>query len=58
MTIPMLNAEPSVVFLVIRADKADVVRRAFAGAPDPSAPASLVDGEVTVLLDEAAARRL
>jgi 6-phosphogluconolactonase/glucosamine-6-phosphate isomerase/deaminase len=39
-------------------DKADAVARAFAGSPDPSAPASLVDGEATVLLDQAAASRL
>ena len=47
-----------IVFLVTGEDKADAVARAFSGRPDPMAPASLVDGEVTVLLDEAAARRL
>jgi 6-phosphogluconolactonase/glucosamine-6-phosphate isomerase/deaminase len=39
-------------------DKADAVARAFSGRRDPMAPASLVEGNVTVLLDEGAARRL
>jgi 6-phosphogluconolactonase len=58
LTLPVVNGSRQIVFLVTGEDKADAVARAFAGAPDPSAPASLVDGEVTVLLDEAAARRL
>jgi 6-phosphogluconolactonase len=58
LTLPVVNASRRIVFLVTGEDKADAVARAFAGPPDPSAPASLVDGEVTVLLDEAAARRL
>jgi 6-phosphogluconolactonase len=58
LTFPVVNASRKIVFLVTGEDKADAVARAFAGPPDPSAPASLVDGEVTVLLDEAAARRL
>jgi 6-phosphogluconolactonase len=57
-TLPVVNGSRHIVFLVIGEDKADAVARAFAGPPDPSAPASLVDGEVTVLLDEAAARNL
>ena len=58
LTLPVVNGSQRIVFLVTGEDKADAVARAFAGPPDPSAPASLVDGEVTVLLDEAAARRL
>ena len=58
LTLPVVNGSRRIVFLVTGEDKADAVARAFSGSPDPSAPASLVDGEVTVLLDEAAARRL
>ena len=58
LTLPVVNGSRQIVFLVTGEDKSEAVARAFAGAPDPSAPASLVDGEVTVLLDEAAARRL
>jgi 6-phosphogluconolactonase len=58
LTLSVVNASRRIVFLVTGADKADAVARAFDGAPDVSAPASLVDGEVTVLLDEAAAARL
>jgi 6-phosphogluconolactonase len=58
LTLPVVNASRRIVFLITGADKADAVARAFAAAPDASAPASLVDGEVTLLLDEAAAARL
>ena len=58
LTLPVVNGSRRIVFLVTGEDKAEAVARAFSGSPDPSAPASLVDGEVTVLLDEAAARRL
>jgi 6-phosphogluconolactonase len=58
LTLSVVNASRRIVFLITGADKADAVARAFAGAPDVSAPASLVDGEVTVLLDEAAAANL
>jgi 6-phosphogluconolactonase len=58
LTLSVVNASRRIVFLVTGADKADAVARAFAGPPDVSAPASLVDGEVTVLLDEAAAAKL
>jgi 6-phosphogluconolactonase len=58
LTLPVVNASRRIVFLVTGDDKADAVARAFSGRRDPMAPASLVEGEVTVLLDEAAARRL
>lgn len=58
LTLPVVNGSRQIVFLVTGEDKAAAVARAFAGPSDPSAPASLVDGEVTVLLDEAAARGL
>jgi 6-phosphogluconolactonase len=58
LTLPVVNGSRRIVFLVTGADKAEAVARAFAGPPDPQAPASLVDGEVTVLLDEAAAAHL
>jgi 6-phosphogluconolactonase len=57
-TLSVVNASRSIVFLVSGEDKADAVARAFSGRRDPMAPASLVEGEVTVLLDEPAARRL
>ncbi|MEA2420184.1 MAG: 6-phosphogluconolactonase [Thermoleophilaceae bacterium] len=58
LTLPVVNGSQQIVFLVTGEDKASAVARAFKGPPDPSAPASLVDGEVIVLLDEAAARDL
>jgi 6-phosphogluconolactonase len=58
LTLPAVNAARRIVFLVTGEDKADAVARAFSGRRDPAAPASLVEGNVTVLLDEAAARRL
>jgi 6-phosphogluconolactonase len=58
LTLPTVNASHRVVFLVTGEDKADAVARSFSGRRDPMAPASLVEGNVTVLLDEAAARRL
>jgi 6-phosphogluconolactonase len=58
LTLPVVNASRQIVFLVTGEDKADAVAVAFSGRRDPRAPASLVDGNVTVLLDEPAARRL
>jgi 6-phosphogluconolactonase len=58
LTLPTVNASRQIVFLVTGEDKADAVARAFSGRRDPMAPASLVEGNITVLLDEGAARRL
>jgi 6-phosphogluconolactonase len=58
LTLPVVNASRQIVFLVTGEDKADAVAVAFSGRRDPRAPASLVDGNMTVLLDEEAARRL
>jgi 6-phosphogluconolactonase len=57
-TLPVVNSARQIVFLVTGEDKADAVGRAFSGRRDPTAPASLVEGEVMVLLDEGAAGRL
>jgi 6-phosphogluconolactonase len=58
LTLPVVNASGQIVFLVTGEDKADAVRRVFAGPPDPRAPGSLVEGNVVALLDPAAAARL
>ncbi len=58
LTLPMVNASREIVFLVTGEDKAEAVRRVFAGRPDPDAPGSLVEGDVVALLDPAAAARL
>jgi 6-phosphogluconolactonase len=57
-TLPVVDAARRRVFLVTGDDKADAVARAFGGRRDPMAPASLIEADVTVLLDPAAARRL
>lgn len=57
LTLPVVNATREIVFLVTGEDKAEAVRRAFSGPRDPRAPGSLIDAEVTVLLDAAAAGR-
>ena len=58
LTLPVVNTSARIVFLVTGEDKADAVRRALSGPPDPQAPGSLVDGEAVALLDPAAAARL
>jgi 6-phosphogluconolactonase len=58
LTLPVVNSTRRKFLLVTGEDKADAVARAFSGRQDPRAPGSLVDGELTVLLDPAAAGRL
>jgi 6-phosphogluconolactonase len=61
MTLPVLSAAAQVLYLVLGEAKAEAVQRAFADAPDPAIPASLLrseHGETIVLLDRAAAARL
>jgi 6-phosphogluconolactonase len=58
LTLPVVNTSRQIVFLVAGEDKAEAVRRVFAGPRDPRAPGSLVDGNVTALLDSAAAALL
>jgi 6-phosphogluconolactonase len=63
LTLPVLCGARRIVFLVAGEDKAEAVERCFAPDAEPSrgAPGSLVrpvDGELIVLLDEAAASRL
>jgi 6-phosphogluconolactonase len=61
ITIPVFENAALVLFLVVGADKAEAVERAFAGAPDRATPASLVRsrrGRTVALLDPAAAARL
>jgi 6-phosphogluconolactonase len=61
LTLPVVNAAREVIFLVSGEDKAEAVVRAFADAPGPHAPASLVapdSGRLVLLLDRAAASRL
>jgi 6-phosphogluconolactonase len=61
MTLPVLSAAESAVFLIVGEGKAEAVARAFSGPPDPATPASLlrsIKGETIALLDRAAAARL
>jgi 6-phosphogluconolactonase len=59
LTLPVLCAAHSVVFLAAGADKADAVRRAFAEPPSAATPASLVraaSGMTYAFLDREAGR--
>jgi 6-phosphogluconolactonase len=60
LTIPTLNAIPTIVYLVTGEAKAEAVKRAFEDAPDPATPSSLVRGaeRTLVVLDAAAASLL
>ena len=61
LTLPVLRAAETVLFLAVGEDKAEAVRRAFAEPPSPETPASLVrseQGRTLALLDRAAAARL
>ena len=55
LTVPVLRAARSIVFLATGEEKADAVRGLLAG-PDPAVPSSLLGGERTeVIVDRAAA---
>jgi 6-phosphogluconolactonase len=61
LTLPVVNATDEILVLVRGEDKAEAVAKAFAGTPDPRTPGSLLSptsGNLTVLLDPAAASRL
>jgi 6-phosphogluconolactonase len=61
LTLPVVNAARSLVFLVTGEDKAEAVARAFGGPPDPRAPGSLVEpasGSLELICDQQAASRL
>jgi 6-phosphogluconolactonase len=59
MTLPLLNAARHVLFVVTGSDKADAVRRVLdTGEPLPAAAVRPTQGELTWLVDRAAARDL
>jgi 6-phosphogluconolactonase len=61
LSIPALSSARMIVFALGGAEKADAARRAFAMAPSPATPASLVratNGRTTAILDRAAAAKL
>jgi len=61
LSLPALCSAHEIVFALAGAAKADAARRAFASAPDPKTPASLVrarDGNTVAILDRTAAAAL
>jgi 6-phosphogluconolactonase len=61
LTLPVINAARSVVFLVTGEEKADAVHVAFGGEQSEEAPGSLVrpeSGDLLLIADRAAASRL
>ena len=61
MTIPVLESAALLLWLVEGRGKADAAARAFAGAPDPATPASLIrskNGRTLAILDREAASLL
>jgi 6-phosphogluconolactonase len=61
LTIPVLCAAKTVLFVAVGETKADAVKRAFVEPPSPEAPASFVrseQGQTVALLDRAAAAHL
>jgi 6-phosphogluconolactonase len=61
LTIPALANCREMIYLAVGSEKADAARRAFAAAPSPSTPASLVrstHGETVAVLDREAAAQL
>ena len=61
LTIPVLCAADTVLFVAVGESKADAIRRVFAEPPGPEAPASLVrseQGRTLALLDRDAAAQL
>ncbi len=61
LSLPTLNSAREIVFLLAGEEKADAAARAFAAAPSPETPASLVrarSGRTVAILDRAAAANL
>lgn len=61
LTLPMLRAADTVLFLVAGEDKAEAAQRAFGGEPSKATPGSLVradGGKSVAVLDAAAASKL
>ncbi|HSX22746.1 MAG TPA: 6-phosphogluconolactonase [Gaiellaceae bacterium] len=58
LTLPLLCSARTMVYLATGEDKADAVKRAFADEPSRATPASLVRGEETLVVLDAAAAAL
>jgi 6-phosphogluconolactonase len=58
LTLPILRTARTVVYLVTGESKADAVRRAFAEEPSRATPGSLVRGDETLVVLDAAAAAL